>query len=142
MSDLEASGFSGSLLVAKKQEVVFAKGFGFADRGKQVRSTSHTIFDIGSLTKQFTGAAILKLEMMRKLNVTDRITKYFENVPEDKQVITLHHLLTHSAGFPSSLGFDYAPIKRDEYIALAMDTKLNRAPGMEYEYSQAFEGNA
>ncbi len=46
MSEVEESGFSGSLLVAKKDDIVFARGFGFADRGKQVRSTSHTIFDM------------------------------------------------------------------------------------------------
>jgi CubicO group peptidase (beta-lactamase class C family) len=135
MQRLEQSGFSGSLLVAKEGEIVFAKGLGLADRAKEIRATSETIFDIGSITKQFTGAAILKLEMMGKLKVPDRITKYFHDVPADKRDITLHHLLTHSAGFRGGLGFDYAEIGRDAYISLAMETDLNRPPGVEYEYS-------
>ncbi|HEY2785393.1 MAG TPA: serine hydrolase, partial [Fimbriiglobus sp.] len=107
MTKLESGGFSGVLLVAKDGGVILAKGYGMADRDKKIRTTADTVMCIGSVTKQFTGAAILKLEAQGKLKVTDPITRYFKDVPEDKAGITLHHLLTHSAGFEAELGDDY-----------------------------------
>src|SRR4051812_19524151 len=98
MKELEAGGFSGVLLVAKDGDVILAKGYGMADRDKKIRATADTVMCTGSLTKQFTGAAILKLETQGKLKVTDPITRYFKDVPDDKKGITLHQLLTHSAG--------------------------------------------
>ena len=135
MTRLTELGYSGALLVAKEGEVIFSRGYGLANRTEQTPVTPETIFTTGSVTKQFTAAAILKLEMQGKLNVQEPITKYFKNVPEDKKEITLHHLLTHSAGLKSALGSDFAEISRDEYIELAMKTPLNRPPGETYEYS-------
>lgn len=126
--------FSGSVLVAWKGQV-FKKGYGLSDREAKTTFTPQTISCIGSVTKQFTGAAILKLEMMGKLKVEDPISKYFPNVPADKQAITLHHLLTHSAGFPGAIGDDYASISGEEFVKLAMDQPLLFNPGKAYEYS-------
>lgn len=91
--------FAGIVLVVNDDEVVLAKGYGFADRAGKIPWTTDTVFDIGSITKPFTASAILKLEMDGKLKVTDPITKFFKDVPEDKKEVTLHHLLTHTAGF-------------------------------------------
>jgi len=126
--------FSGSVLVSWKGQV-FKKGYGLSDREAKTAFTPQTISCIGSVTKQFTGAAILKLEMMGKLKVEDHISKYFPNVPADKQSITLHHLLTHSAGFPGAIGDDYASITGEEFVKMAMDQPLLFAPGKAYEYS-------
>ncbi|AEE48140.1 serine hydrolase domain-containing protein [Haliscomenobacter hydrossis] len=126
--------FSGSVLVAWKGEV-FKKGYGTSNREAQTAFTPQTISCIGSVTKQFTGAAILKLEMMGKLNVQDPITKYFEQVPADKQGITLHHLLTHSAGFPGAIGDDYASIDGKTFAQQAFAKPLLFEPGKQYEYS-------
>jgi CubicO group peptidase (beta-lactamase class C family) len=135
MTLVEKNGFSGSLLVAKDGKIVLSKGYGLADRERNIPVTNQTVFTIGSITKQFTAAAILKLQMMGVLSVNDHITKYFENVPDDKKEITLHHLLTHTAGFPGAIGGDFEPVLRDEFIKLAMETKLLRKPGELYEYS-------
>lgn len=135
MSRVNKNGFSGSILVAKTRKIILSKGYGLADRERNIPITNQTVFTVGSITKQFTGAAILKLQMMGKLNVNDSITKYFDNVPEDKKAITLHHLLTHTAGFPGAIGGDFEPVTRDEFIKLAMETKLQRKPGELYEYS-------
>ncbi len=135
MNRIDSLGFSGALLVAKDSEIIFSKGFGLADRARGIPVTPETIFTTGSITKQFTAAAILTLEMQGNLSVKDPITKYFKNVPEDKTGITLHHLLTHSAGFKPALGYDFAEISRDEYVELAFKTPLNRSPGELYEYS-------
>lgn len=135
MSHAEKAGFSGSILVAKNDKILLAEGYGMADKEKEIPFSAETVSTIGSITKQFTGAAILKLQMMGRLNVEDSITKYFNDVPEDKKEITLHHLLTHTAGFPGAIGPDFDPISRDEFIKLAMETPLKREPGVLYEYS-------
>src|SRR5262245_63121889 len=67
MKKLESGGFSGVLLVAKDGGVILAKGYGMADRDKKIRATADTVMCTGSITKQFTGAAILKLETQGKL---------------------------------------------------------------------------
>lgn len=137
MSRLEAYGFSGSLLVARNGKVVIEKGYGWADRERGVAFTAETVFDIGSITKQFTGAAILRLEMDGKLKVTDPISKYFQGVPEDKAGITLHHLLTHSAGLQDVFGDDYEEMPRDRLVKAALASKLLWPPGTRYRYSNA-----
>jgi CubicO group peptidase (beta-lactamase class C family) len=137
MSRLEAYGFSGSILVAKGGEVILNKGYGFADAKRKVPFTADTAFDIGSITKQFTAAAILKLEMQGKLGVSDPLSKWFEGVPEDKKGITLHHLLTHSAGLEDVFGGDYEEMPRDRLVKAALESKLLWAPGTRYRYSNS-----
>ncbi|MEA2560684.1 MAG: hypothetical protein QOH06_2188 [Acidobacteriota bacterium] len=137
MSRLEAYGFSGSLLVAKGGEVILNKGYGFANAQRKDPFTAETAFDIGSITKQFTATAILKLEMQGKLSVSDPISKWFEGVPEDKKGITLHHLLTHSAGLEDVFGDDYEEMPRDRLVKEALSSKLLWAPGTRYRYSNA-----
>lgn len=137
MTRLEAYGFSGSLLVAKGGEVILQKGYGFADADRKAPFTADTAFDIGSITKQFTAAAVLKLEMQGKLSVQDPIGKWFEGVPEDKNGITIHRLLTHSAGLEDVFGDDYEEMPRDELAKRALASKLLWAPGTRYRYSNA-----
>ncbi len=128
-------GFSGAVLIVKDGQVILSKGYGLANRERKIPVTPDTVFDIGSLVKQFTAAAILKLEMKGKLRVTDPINKYFKKVPPDKASMTIHHLLTHTAGFDAAIGNDYDVISRDEYIKRALNTKLLSAPGEKYKYS-------
>jgi CubicO group peptidase (beta-lactamase class C family) len=135
MIHAQKAGFSGSVLVAKDNQILLAQGYGMSDKEKEIPFTAETVSSIGSVTKQFTGAGILKLQMMGKLSVKDPITQYFPDVPKDKKGITLHHLLTHTAGFPGAIGPDFDPITREEFIQLAMQTPLKREPGTLYEYS-------
>jgi CubicO group peptidase (beta-lactamase class C family) len=135
MIRLERLGFSGALLVAKDGEVIVHKAYGYRDPSAKTPYTLDTLAPVGSITKQFTATAILALEEEGKLHTTDLITRYFHDVPADKQGITLHELLTHSAGFPGEIGDDYEPIGRDAFIKRAMSTKLQFAPGSSYEYS-------
>jgi CubicO group peptidase (beta-lactamase class C family) len=135
MKKLEAGGFSGVLLVAQDGRVILAKGYGMANRENKIPVTADTVMCIGSITKQFTGAAILKLQTQGKLRVNDPITRYFKEVPADKTGITLHHLLTHSAGFADELGGDYQAIGRDDFIRLALKSTLRSKPGERYHYS-------
>jgi CubicO group peptidase (beta-lactamase class C family) len=135
LSSLAGQGFSGSVLIAVNDTVKLSKGYGYADDENKVLCNSSTIFSIGSITKQFTASAILKLEMMGKLNGSDTITKYFKNVPGDKKNITLHQLLTHMAGFKGAIGDDFDPVGRDKFIELAMKSPLLFQPGQRFEYS-------
>jgi CubicO group peptidase (beta-lactamase class C family) len=73
--------------------------------------------------------------MQGKLNTSDKISKYFKDVPADKAVITIHHLLTHSAGLIDGLGGDYEKLTREEMIRKAFASKLRYAPGEKHEYS-------
>lgn len=134
MERLTEEGFSGAVLIAKNGKIS-SNGYGYADRENKIKATPNTVFSTGSVTKQFTGAAILKLEMQGKLSVQDKISKYFKNVPADKNDITIHQLLTHSAGFPGMVGYDFEFLTKDDYIKRALASELLFKPGEKYEYS-------
>ena len=89
-----------SVLVARDGKIVFQGGFGLADLEKKTPVTVETKFRIGSITKQFTAAAILKLAEEKKLAVTDPLSKFFPDFPRGGEV-TLRHLLTHTSGVHS-----------------------------------------
>lgn len=109
-----------------------------ADRSRRIPVTPETVFPVGSITKQFTAAAILKLEMQGKLRVEDPISRFIGGVPPDKADISLHHLLTHSAGLKGNYGpSDFEPVTREEIIERIMAAPLNTQPGSIYEYSNA-----
>ena len=125
LARLEKLGFAGAVLVAEGDRTLLASGYGMADREAGRSWTPHTISTIGSITKQFTGAAILALSDDGRLSVGDPITKYFADVPPDKQSITLYHLLTHSSGIVDLEGIgDFDPIGRDEFVQRAMQQPL------------------
>jgi CubicO group peptidase (beta-lactamase class C family) len=147
MRRLEGYGFSGSLLVEKDGAIYLSKGYGLADRQRSIPVTADTAFYGASLAKQFTAAAVMLLEQQGKLRVEDSITKYFDDVPEDKKSITLHQMLTHSAGFPNEFsrsGVDYYKNPdefyykdRDEYIRAILAAPLDYPPGSRSGYSNA-----
>jgi CubicO group peptidase (beta-lactamase class C family) len=133
-SRLVPFGFSGAVLVAKDGEAVLEKGYGWANREKKIPFTADTVSSIGSITKQFTGAAILKLEMMGKLKTDDPISKHLPGVPADKAGITIHHLLTHTSGLANVPGGDDDPITRDEIVQQALALPLVSQPGAQFRY--------
>jgi CubicO group peptidase (beta-lactamase class C family) len=130
-------GFAGAVLIARDGEVILHKGYGLADREVAQPVTAETVFDIGSITKQFTAAAILKLEELGRLRVSDSIGRYFDAVPPEKSGVTIHHLLTHTAGLEDVFGGDYEPMPRDSLIRVALVSTLLWAPGTRYRYSNA-----
>lgn len=87
LSGMEMLGFSGAIVVSKGDEILLNKGYGLADRETRRHYTSSTIQTCGSITKQFTAAAILLLESHGQLSVNDTITKYFSRVPEYKKTL-------------------------------------------------------
>ncbi|WP_018982325.1 serine hydrolase [Salinimonas chungwhensis] len=129
-------GFSGAVLIANGNNLILKKGYGDADRESQKPITTATLFDIGSVTKQFTAAAILLLEKEEKLSVKDTLARYFPSVPQDKQSITVHQLLTHTAGLPGGVGIDdFTHVERDAFFNRVMKMDLLEKPGETFHYS-------
>ena len=130
-------GFAGAALLAKEGEVVLNKGYGLANRAEAVPNTAETVFSLGSITKQFTAAAIMKLEMQGKLHTNDPLSKFFPGVSADKVNITPHQLLTHTAGLLNYTGEDYTMADKEETILKILDSELIFPPGSGYDYSNA-----
>jgi len=101
LNNKDASGIA--VLVSKDGKVVYEKGFGYADIKTKKPVTKDTKFRIGSVTKQFTAAAILKLQEKGLLSVNDKLSKYIPDFPRGNEV-TIHHLLTHTSGIHSYTG--------------------------------------
>jgi CubicO group peptidase (beta-lactamase class C family) len=133
---LESFGFSGAVLVADNGKIVLSKGYGDANKEKNISFTKETVFNIASLTKPFT-AAVLRLKQEGKLNTSDTIGKFFENAPEDKKDITIHELLTHTGGLRFDIGGRRENWTRDEVVGKILASKLNSKPGEKYSYSNA-----
>lgn len=135
MARAASAGFSGNVLITKGASTIFEKSYGFANREKKIACDASTVFDIGSITKQFTAAAILKLETAGKLSTADTLEKHFSNIPEEQRNITIHQLLIHTAGYPDEIGRDYEEIGRDAFLERAFHTKLESLPGKIHHYS-------
>jgi len=98
----EGRQFMGSVLVAKGNDVVFETSVGLANVEWNIPDSATTKFRIGSLTKQFTAAAVLLLQERGKLRVDDPVAKYFSDLPASWRSITLRQLLTHTSGIPDT----------------------------------------
>jgi CubicO group peptidase (beta-lactamase class C family) len=97
---VRVTGFSGAVIVAHDGGPVFREGYGLANHELNVENTPRTKFRLGSVTKQFTAAAILLLEERGKLKVTDPVNKYLSDWPKTWNEVTIHHLLSHTGGLP------------------------------------------
>jgi CubicO group peptidase (beta-lactamase class C family) len=128
-------GSSGSLVATVDGEVVTCLGWGQAHRETGAAASCETVYDIGSVSKQFTAAAVVKLQMQGRLRVTDPIGRFFDGVPVDKRAITVRHLLTHTAGLVEALGDDYEPLTRRAMVSGALASELRTRPGTRYRYS-------
>ena len=93
-------GMSGSVLLEENGVTVLEKGYGLANRERGIAATPATQYDIGSIAKTFTAAAVLKLVERGTLRLSDSLGALLPDVPTDKAGVTLHHLLTHTSGFP------------------------------------------
>ncbi len=137
LSRYEMYGFSGTVSVVKNDQIVINKGYGLADLQNKKANTVNTLFDVGSITKTFTAAAILQLERRGKLKTDDLVSKYLGEFPPDKSSITIHQLLTHTAG----LELDAADVSstptdsRAEFLQKVKNTPLVSIPGGKYNYS-------
>ena len=131
-----------AVLIARDGKIVFQGGFGFADLAKKIPVTAETKFRIGSVTKQFVAAAILRLEADGKLAVTDKLEKFYPGFPRGA-AITLHQLLNHTSGIHSYTGKPEfmarvtQPIAPEDLIAWFRDDPADFAPGAGFLYNNS-----
>jgi CubicO group peptidase (beta-lactamase class C family) len=127
--------FWGTVLVAERGKVVFAKGYGFADYDERPNAPD-TLFELASTSKQFTAAAILRLEQQKRLKTSASLLEFFPKAPKDKKKVTLDHLLHHTSGLDPSLGVAYSwPGNRDRYVEEMLEKPLVATPGEKHSYS-------
>lgn len=139
---IDVNAFSGAVLMARAGQVLLAKGYGLANREFNVPATSRTKFQIASLSKSFTAAAVLLLQERGQLNVGDSLSRFLPDYPSAER-ITLHHLLTNTSGVPNVNDLpEYDQESRfphtlAETIALFKDEPLQFEPGAHYAYSNS-----
>ncbi len=97
----ECLGFSGSVLVHRKEKPYLCSGFGKADREHNVKNKPSTVYRLASLTKQFTAMGIMMLVDSGDLKLNDKMSRFLSKAPDKWKEIRIHHLLTHTAGLPN-----------------------------------------
>ncbi|HEX8637470.1 MAG TPA: serine hydrolase domain-containing protein, partial [Pyrinomonadaceae bacterium] len=132
-----AFGFSGALIVEKDGKVILSKGYGWADRAKNVKNTADTPFMIASVSKQFSAAAVLQLEERGKLKTSDAIGKYLKDVPADKSQVTIHQLLTQSWGVGNNNAAGEES-NREKAVRKIFAQPLEAKPGEKFIYSEGY----
>jgi CubicO group peptidase (beta-lactamase class C family) len=136
----ESSGVA--VLVAKNGKVLYKNGFGYANIESHEKIGPSTKFRIGSITKQFTASAILKLEEEGKLKLTDKLSQYFPDFPRGNEV-TINHLLTHTSGIHSYTGKEdfirrvETPITSEELVNYFKNDPYDFNPGERYQYNNS-----
>jgi CubicO group peptidase (beta-lactamase class C family) len=132
-----------AVLVRKGDQVLLRRGYGLADVGSRRPVRPDLVFRLGSITKQFTAAAILLLAESGKLSLGDDIRKHLPGYPTGGATITIEHLLTHTSGIPSYTdlpGFRERMARDIEPAALVQqwkDLPLEFAPGTRMKYSNS-----
>ncbi|MBN8676046.1 MAG: serine hydrolase [Chitinophagales bacterium] len=132
-----------TVLVSRKGQVIYLKGFGMADMELKVPMRTEMVFRIGSISKQFTAVAILQLMEKGKLSLQDDIKKFIPDYPTHGYTITVEHLLTHTSGIKSYTGmssFDSImnmDMKPPELIAYFKNQPMDFAPGTQWNYNNS-----
>jgi D-alanyl-D-alanine carboxypeptidase len=137
-----AGDFSGSVLLARKGDILFAQTYGLADKEKGLKNTLDTPINLGSMNKMFTGLAIARLVARDKLAYTDTVGKYLPDYPNTqvRDEVTVHQLLTHTSGLGSYWNDAYLQRKDSlhsvsDFAALCAQEPPGFEPGSEFLYS-------
>ena len=140
-SAVSVSKFNGSVLIARKGEIILQKGYGYKNFSLKISNDSNSIFQIGSLTKSFTAAVILKLQEEGKLSVEDKLSKYFPQV-KGADEITLKELLNHTSGLynyadeigPEDSAIVSHPVTHQTVLNVFINKPLLFKPGAKFSY--------
>jgi CubicO group peptidase (beta-lactamase class C family) len=131
--------FQGVLVVSRANKTVVEAGYGWADHREGRPITPQTTFQIASVSKQFTAAAILLLQEQGALSIHDPLSRWLPEFPAQWHSITAHHLLTHTSGLGHWEDFPqlslYHPMARAELLATFQQAPLKFAPGTAWAYS-------
>jgi len=137
--------FNGSVLVAEKGEVIFKKGYGFANMEWEIKNTPETKFRLGSITKQFTSMLLTQLVETGNIKLNEKLSTYLPDYRKDVgDQVTVHHLLTHTSGIPSYTGLpgffkdvSRDPYPVDEFVKKYCSGDLEFEPGTKYKYNNS-----
>lgn len=131
-----------SVAVARGDDLLLADGFGWADLENRVPATAETVYRIGSVTKQFTAAAILKLIEEGELGLEDDLSTHYPDFDTHGKRVTIHHLLSHTSGIKSYTDLGRAwkekirlDLSHDELLALVEDEEFEFEPGADWRYN-------
>jgi len=140
---MQMNQFSGSILIAKKGQILVSKGYGYASYRFDIKNDPETKFRIGSLTKGFTAVAIMQLIENNKLNLDDKLMKFISDYPRGDE-ITIKHLLSMTSGIPNHTEFDDFDKERRVFhynILQTIETfkgkPLEFTPGERFKYSNS-----
>jgi CubicO group peptidase (beta-lactamase class C family) len=133
-----------SIAVARGPEIIVAKGYGLADVENEVAATADTVYRLGSLTKQFTSVAVMRLVEAGLINLDDEITRCLADFPTQGHTVRVRHLLNHTSGIKSytGLGEEFwsksrLDLSHEELLELIADEPFDFAPGTAYAYNNS-----
>lgn len=137
--DANDGGYCGNAIVAVKGKVLLEKGYGLFDASAKKAMPVDALWDWASVSKQFTAAAILRLQDMKKLKITDTLKKFFPGAPPDKAGVTILQLLQHTSGIESGFKkeWKFDASKRDSLVELILQLPMTSKPGEKWEYNNA-----
>ncbi len=143
-AELEEGVVAGlSVAVEQNGRLLLAKGYGMADLEQEVAAGRNTVYRIGSITKQFTAAAIMQLVEAGQVRLDAPIQEYVD-FPTGDHEVTVEHLLQHTSGIKSytSLGAEWArtiplDVTHDELLGLVVDKPFDFNPGDEWRYNNS-----
>lgn len=125
-------------MVVKEGRPIKTAAYGLADVENNVPVTPDTVFEIGSITKQFTAAGILLLQQDGKLSVEDRISKHLKHIPDSWTNVTIRHLLSHRSGIKSYTGLSGFELTRHltqaQFIETLGKELMEFQPGERFKY--------
>ncbi len=127
-----------ALKIIQDGKVVKTAAYGLANLELNVPAKPETVFEIGSITKQFTAAGILLLAQEGKLSVNDKISQHLKNIPEAWTNVTIRHLLTHTSGIKSYTGLDgfqiWRHLTQEQFIQAIGKQPMESQPGTAWKY--------
>jgi CubicO group peptidase (beta-lactamase class C family) len=136
---MDPDNFSGVAVARREGVIVAERAAGMADRDLGLPCTRETRFQIASVSKHFTAAAVLLLASQSQLSLGDPVSRWFDGCPREWQAITLHHLLTHTSGLAHLSDLPaldlYRPIEPARELSILQKEALLFAPGSRYRYS-------
>lgn len=134
--------FSGSVLLARNNQILLIKGYGYSKQNEQEKNTSQTVFRLGSVTKPFTSILVLKLYENKLLKLNNRLNEFIPDYPNGQE-ITIKHLLSNTSGIEDYTDMESFEEKCsqnlsiDQLIDLFKYQPLQFPPGSKYSYSNS-----
>jgi CubicO group peptidase (beta-lactamase class C family) len=129
-------GFSGTVLVVRDRRIVLLKGYGLADVERRVPNAAATRFEMNSMTKMFTAAAVLQLAARNRLQLDAPVARYFDGFLREKQDATVEQLAMHTSGLIVE-GAALAGEARAAFVRDVGRTPRESPPGERYRYTNA-----